>query len=182
MIAGLDLRRLKFIDESGVNLALTQLYGRAPSGERVVGSVPQNYGQNITMLGALSAQGVEAVMAVEGATDATVFRTYIQQVLGPTLRPGDMVVMDNLGAHKATGIQQMLARRRPALSAPLLAQSLAHRAVLVQAQNRLADREGADPSGAGDRHRPGGDHDYSRGCTRLVLPLWLCLTVIWKPL
>jgi transposase len=111
MLAALDVQRLKVIDESGVNLAMTRLYGRAPSGERVVGSVPQNYGQNITILGALSGHGVDAVMTVEGATEATVFRAYIKEVLGPTLRPGDMVVMDNLGAHKATGIQQMLARR-----------------------------------------------------------------------
>lgn len=111
MIAALDVRQLKFIDESGGNLAMTRLYGRAPTGERVVGSVPQNYGQNITILGALSAHGVDAVMTVEGATDATVFRTYLKEVLGPTLSPGDIVVMDNLGAHKATGIQQMLARR-----------------------------------------------------------------------
>jgi transposase len=111
MIAALDVWRLQFIDESGVNLARTRLYGRAPTGERVVGSVPQNYGQNITILGAVSAQGIEAVMTVEGATDAEVFRTDIKQVLGPTLSPGDIVVMDNLGAHKATGIQQMLARR-----------------------------------------------------------------------
>lgn len=110
-IAALDFRRLKFVDESGVNLAMTRLYGRAPRGTRVIGSVPQNYGQNVTMLGALGAQGLQAVMTVEGATDAEVFRTYVKRVLGPTLRPGDIVVMDNLQAHKAVGIQQALARR-----------------------------------------------------------------------
>jgi transposase len=111
MIAALDGRQLKFIDESGGNLAMTRLYGRAPTGERVVGSVPHNDGQHITILGALSAHGVDAVMTVEGATDATVFRTDLKEVLGPTLSPGDIVVMENLGAHKATGIQHMLARR-----------------------------------------------------------------------
>jgi transposase len=107
----LDLRRLKFVDESGVNLAMTRLYGRAPAGARVVGSVPQNYGQNVTMLGTLGVQGLHAVMTVDGATDADVFRTYIKQVLGPTLTRGDIVVMDNLGAHKAVGVQQAIARR-----------------------------------------------------------------------
>ena len=63
------------------------------------------------MLGALGAQGLQAVMTVEGATDAEVFRTYVKRVLGPTLRPGDIVVMDNLRAHKAVGVQQALARR-----------------------------------------------------------------------
>jgi transposase len=110
-LSALDLRRLKFVDESGVNLAMTRLYGRAPAGERVVGSVPQNYGQSVTMLGALGVQGLHAVMTVDGATDADVFRTYVKQVLGPTLTRGDIVVMDNLRAHKAVGVQQALARR-----------------------------------------------------------------------
>jgi transposase len=99
------------VDESGVNLAMTRLYGRAPRGVRVVGSVPQNYGPNVTILGALGIQGLQAVMTVDGATDAEVFRTYVKRVLGPTLRPGDIVVMDNLRAHKAVGVQQALARR-----------------------------------------------------------------------
>jgi transposase len=110
-ITALDLRRLKFVDESGVNLAMTRLYGRAPAGERAIGSVPQNYGQNVTILGSLGVQGLEAVMTVDGATDTEVFRTYVKRVLGPTLTPGDIVVMDNLGAHKAVGVQQAIARR-----------------------------------------------------------------------
>jgi transposase len=110
-ITVLDLGRLKFVDESGVNLAMTRLYGRAPTGERVMGSVPQHYGQNVTMLGALGVQGLHAVMTIEGATDTDVFRAYVKQVLGPTLTPGAMVVMDNLRAHKAVGIQQAIARR-----------------------------------------------------------------------
>jgi transposase len=110
-ITALDLRRVKFVDEAGVNLAMTRLYGRAPAGERAMGSVPQNYGPNVTMLGTLGVQGLEAVMTVDGATDTEVFRTYVKQVLGPTLTPGDIVVMDNLQAHKAVGVQQAIARR-----------------------------------------------------------------------
>jgi transposase len=102
---------LKFVDESGVNLAMTRRYGRAPAGRRVVGSAPQNYGPTVTMLGALGVHGLQAVMTVDGATDADVFRTYVKKVLGPTLSPGDIVVMDNLQAHKAVGVQQALARR-----------------------------------------------------------------------
>jgi transposase len=112
MIASRDVRRLQCIDESGVNLAMTRLYGRAPKGERVVGTVPQNYGQNVTMLGALGAQGRQAVMTVEGPMATAVFRASVKHVLGLTLTPGDIVVLDNLGVHKARGIQQMLARRR----------------------------------------------------------------------
>jgi transposase len=87
---------------------MTRRYGRAPRGERVVGTVPQNYGANVTMLAALGSQGVEAVMTVDCATDAEVFRIYVEQVLGPTLRPGDIVIMDNLRAHKTAGIREAI--------------------------------------------------------------------------
>jgi len=110
-MAGLDLRRLKFIDESGVNLALTRLYGRAPRGQRAVGSTPINYGQNLTLIGALSSGGIEALLAIEGATDGEVFRAYTQRVLCPTLRAGDIVVVDNLGAHKVSGIREAIEGR-----------------------------------------------------------------------
>jgi transposase len=102
----LDLERVKCIDESGVNLAMTRQYGRAPRGERVVGAVPQNYGANGTMIAALSWRGVAAVMTSEGATDAEVCRAYVEPVLCPTVVPGDIVVMDNLRAHKVAGLQE----------------------------------------------------------------------------
>jgi transposase len=110
-MAGLDLRRLKFIDESGVNLALTRLYGRAPRGERAVGSTPINYGRNLTLIGALSSGGLDALLTIEGATDGEVFRVYTQRVLCPTLKAGDIVVMDNLGAHKVSGIREAIEAR-----------------------------------------------------------------------
>jgi transposase len=102
---------LKFVDESSVNLAMTRVYGRAPAGERIVGRVPRNYGPNVTRLGAVGMRGLQAVMTVDGATDAAVFRTCVKQVLGPSLAPGDIVVMDSLRAHKAVGVQQAPARR-----------------------------------------------------------------------
>jgi transposase len=108
LIESLDRAHLKFIDESGVNLAMTRRYGRAPRGERVVGAVPQNYGANVTMIAALSPQGVEAVMTIDGSTDAEVFRAYVAHVLCPTLVPGDIVVMDNLRAHKVAGIRERI--------------------------------------------------------------------------
>jgi transposase len=111
LIAPLDVQRFKFIDESGVNMAMTRLYGRAPRGTRVIDSVPYNYGPNLTMVGALGLHGLEAVMTVEGATDADVFLAYVEHVLAPTLRPGDIVVMDNLRAHKVTGVQPMIEGR-----------------------------------------------------------------------
>jgi transposase len=87
---------------------MTRQYGRAPRGERVVGAVPQNYGANVTMLAALSLQGVGAVMTVDGATDAAVFHAYVEHVLCPTLVPGDVVIMDHLRAHKVAGIRERI--------------------------------------------------------------------------
>jgi transposase len=87
---------------------MTRQYGRAPRGERVVGAVPQNYGANVTVLAALSLRGVEAVMTIDGATDAEVFRAYVEHVLSPTLVSGDIVVMDNLRAHQVAGIRECI--------------------------------------------------------------------------
>lgn len=71
--AGADFSRSKFVDESGFNIALTRLYGRAARGPRAGGSVPQNYGENLTLLGALSLSGLCAPMTIAGATDGAVF-------------------------------------------------------------------------------------------------------------
>jgi len=87
---------------------MPRLSGRAPRGERVIGAVPQHYGANVTMLAALGSHGVGAVMTLDGATDAEVFRLYVDQVLRPTRRPGDMVSMDHLRAHKAVGIREAM--------------------------------------------------------------------------
>jgi transposase len=106
-----DLERLKFVDESGVNLALTRLFGRAPKGQRVVDAVPKNYGENVTLLGALSLAGVEALMTVNGATDGAVFLTFVREVLAPTLAPGDVVIWDNLGAHRSVSVRAAVEAR-----------------------------------------------------------------------
>jgi transposase len=106
-----DLQRFTFVDESGVNLAMTRRFGRAPRGELVIGAVPQNYSANLTMMAALSLHGIEAVMTIEGATDAEVFQAYAEQVLVPTLRPGDIVVWDNLSAHQMPTIREVIEGR-----------------------------------------------------------------------
>lgn len=107
---GFDLKRLKFVDESGVNLAMTRLFARAPIGERVIGSVPKNYGASLTMIASLGVSGLDAMMTIQGATDGEVFRVYVEQVLCPTLVWGDIVVVDNLRAHKVAGVQEAIQR------------------------------------------------------------------------
>jgi transposase len=108
---GFALKQLKFLDETGINLAMTRRYGRAAPGVRVVESVPHNYGANISLLAALGVAGVSAPMTVEGAVDAAVFRAWVAQVLGPTLKPGDIVVLDNLAVHQVAGIAQLIESR-----------------------------------------------------------------------
>jgi len=98
-------RRLRFLDEAGVNLALTRLYGRAPRGERVTESVPRNYGPHTSVISTLGLSGPEAVWTVEGAVDTDVFNVYVEQVLRPTIRRGDILVLDNLRAHHASRIE-----------------------------------------------------------------------------
>ena len=95
-LAGCAFKHLKFIDESGCNIAMTRRYGRARHGARVHDAVPKNFGRNVTILGALSCNGLDAVMTVDGATDTAVFRAYVTKVLVPTLVPDDIVIMDHL--------------------------------------------------------------------------------------
>jgi transposase len=90
---------------------MTRRFGRAAPGQRVQDATPKNTGRNVTVIGCLSCYGLDAVMTVEGATDAAVFRAYVCKVLAPTLRPGDVVVMDNLGAHKVEGIEAAILTR-----------------------------------------------------------------------
>ena len=107
---GLDPRRLIFVDESGVNLALTRRYARAPRGVRAVGAVPQNYGQNLSVLAALDRRGMRAALLMPGATDREVFLLFLEHVLAPQLRPGAVVVMDNLSVHKSAAVAEAVQR------------------------------------------------------------------------
>lgn len=100
--------RLKFLEETGVTINLTPRYGRAAPGIRVVDHGPRNSGQPLSLLAVLSPHGLSAPMTLEGPVDATVFRLYVERVLGPTLRPGDVVVMDNLAVHKVAGIAERI--------------------------------------------------------------------------
>jgi DDE superfamily endonuclease len=84
------------VDECGSNIALTPLYARAPKGKRASGSVPRNRGKNLTLLAALSRQGMGASMRLSGAAAGSAFELYVEQLLAPSLTAGQLVVMDNL--------------------------------------------------------------------------------------
>jgi transposase len=103
--------QLIFLDESGVTTQMTRLWGRAPSGDRVTEATPQGHWRVLTMLGAMSLGGMVAAMTIESATDGDVFLAYLEQVLCPKLKPGDVVVMDNLSAHKVAGVRELIEAR-----------------------------------------------------------------------
>ena len=97
------------MDECSTNIALTRLYARAPRGERAYGKAPRNWGKNITLISSLSAdEGIGAAMSVEGATDGAAFETYVKHFLAPTLRRGQIVVMDNLQVHKIKRVRDLV--------------------------------------------------------------------------
>ncbi len=103
-----DPARLVFLDESGVTTEMTRRYGRAPSGERVREATPAGHWSTLTLLGALTSQGMLASMTVESSTDGEVLLAYLEEVLCPCLQPGQIVIADNLSAHKVDGVRERI--------------------------------------------------------------------------
>ncbi len=99
---------LVFVDECGTHTSMTRLRARAPRGERAYGRVPRNRGRNTTLLASMTAEGMGPSMAVVGSTKKTVFETYVERVLAPSLSPGQVVVMDNLGAHRGHRVRKLV--------------------------------------------------------------------------
>lgn len=109
-VAPIDPARWVFLDETGTHTAMTRLYGRAPRGQRLVGQVPQAHWRTTTLVSAIRQDGVAASLLFEGATDEAAFRAYVRQVLIPVLRPGDIVVLDNLAAHRVGAVARAIRR------------------------------------------------------------------------
>ena len=105
----IEPRRLVFVDETGVTTAMTPAYGRAPSGERVEASAPASW-ESVTVIAAMGLDGVRALFAFPGGTDAVAFQTYVDQVLVPALREGDVVIFDNLAAHLSPEVTEAIER------------------------------------------------------------------------
>ncbi len=106
----LDPGRLVFVDEMGVHTSLAPLYAYAPVGERAFFEIPRNRG-NTVLLSSLYPEGMGPSMAVEGATTSKVFEAYVERLLAPSLRPGQVVVMDNLGAHRPKRVRELIEGR-----------------------------------------------------------------------
>jgi transposase len=107
-MAPCDARRFVFFDETSTATNLTRRYARARGGARALGYAPRNYGRRTTLLAALTPQGLTAPMLLEGAVDTAAFVAYVEQVLVPSLQPGQVVILDNLSCHRATAARQLI--------------------------------------------------------------------------
>lgn len=109
--AGIDAERLIFVDEMGANTSLAPLRAWSRRGERARLSVPRNRGENTTLLASMTSEGMGPCLAVVGGITKEVFEAYVERVLAPTLRPGQVVVADNLAAHKGEEVRELIEAR-----------------------------------------------------------------------
>jgi transposase len=111
LVKNLERSIFVFLDECGSNIALTRLYARAPKGKRAKGTIPRNRRKNVTLLASLSLSGVGETMIIEGAANAQIFEAYIEQFLAPSLKKGQIVIMDNLSIHKGQKVRELIEAR-----------------------------------------------------------------------
>lgn len=102
---------LVFIDETWATTNMTRRYGRAPRGERVIASVPHGHWKTSTFVAGLRLEGMTAPLVIDGAMNGETFLAYVEQFLAPTLKPGDLVIMDNLPSHKVAGVREAIEAR-----------------------------------------------------------------------
>lgn len=107
-IKDIDTRKIRIIDETGSNLALTRSYARAPKGKRARGIIPRKRGKNVTMITDLSLSGLGERFILDGAVNGDLFESYVEHIFAPTLSPGEIVIMDNLTAHKREKVRQLI--------------------------------------------------------------------------
>ncbi|WP_166298603.1 IS630 family transposase [Bradyrhizobium sp. 2S1] len=104
----LDPERLVFIDETSANTKMARLYGRSPRGERCRAAIPHGHWKTTTFTAGLRSDGLIAPLVLDGPMDGDAFLAYVEQLLAPSLRPGDTVIMDNLPAHKVHGVREAI--------------------------------------------------------------------------
>jgi transposase len=107
----LDPRRLVFVDETGASTKMARLYGRSAQGTRCVGAIPHGHWKTTTFVGGLRLSGIAAPMVLDGAMNGPAFLAWVEQMLAPALEPGDIVVMDNLPAHKPAAVRAAIESR-----------------------------------------------------------------------
>jgi transposase len=107
-LKGIDPERLVFVDESSTNVALTPRYARAPKGDRAYGKAPRNWGKNITLISSITLEGMGASMSIEGSSDTDSFGIYMREILAPSLKSGQIVLMDNLSVHTSGWVRDLI--------------------------------------------------------------------------
>ncbi len=100
--------RLLFVDESSTNIALTPRYARAPQGERAYAKAPRNWGRNVTLISSITLDGMGPSMSIEGSSDTESFGIYMRDVLSPSLKAGQIVIMDNLSVHRSQWVRNLI--------------------------------------------------------------------------
>ena len=103
-----DPERLVFLDECGTNTKMARLYGRSRRGQRCRSPIPHGHWKTTTLVAALTVEGIVAPMVLDGAMDGEMFKAYIARILAPVLRPGDIVIWDNLPAHRVGGVADII--------------------------------------------------------------------------
>jgi hypothetical protein len=115
-LATLEYGRLVFVDEMGTHTSLAPLYGYSPPGQKTFFEIPRNRGANTMLLSSMSSDGMGPSMTVEGSMTKVVFESYVEHFLAPALRPGQLMVMDNLGAHRPKRVRELIKIRAASFS------------------------------------------------------------------
>jgi transposase len=110
-LEGVDPERLVFVDESLTNIAMVPRYARAPKGERAFGKAPRNWGKNVTLISSITLSGMGPSMSIQGSSDTESFSLYMREILAPSLKSGQIVLMDNLSVHKAGWVRDLIERK-----------------------------------------------------------------------
>jgi transposase len=170
---GLDPRKLIFIDETWAKTNMTRLRGRAPIGQRLVEKVPHGHWKTTTLIAALDHRGIRCATTVDGPINGDVIVAFIQVVLTPTLRPGELVVLDKLSAHKVAGVRETVASvgakvvylppYSPDLNPIELALSKLKQ-LLCSVKHRRMDELGRDPQRMLDAITPSDANNFYRHC------------------
>jgi hypothetical protein len=154
VVGGLDGKLLVFVDEMGTHTSLAPLYDYSPRGQRAFFKVPRNRGTNTTLLSSMSLEGMGPSMAIEGSTTKEVFEANVEHFLAPTLRVGQVVIMNNLSTHKGERVRKVIEERvRTALRAALFTRSEPYRRGVLEGQAITEGHRGPDERGVGGGHR-----------------------------
>jgi transposase len=171
----MDAARFVFLDETGTATNMGRRYGRSPCGERLVAAVPQGHWKTTTFIAGLKQSGIVAPLVLDGPMTGPAFRAYVEQFLAPALEPGDVVVLDNLAAHKVAGVRQAIAAAGAAiLYLPPYSPDLNPIEQAVrQAEGALAQGRGAHQGRTLAGHRPPPRQRVVRRMRELPQPLRL---------